>query len=534
MSSDERAVTLGNPAGDTGGGSRKSDLGGVSAGRGVLYISIAKIYFMFAGAAIEFALPSILGRFGFGAYGFINQWASNVNNVVVTGTIQAVSRYTAADPERADDVKAAGLRMHLMLGLPLAILLALSAPLWAYLAHDPGKTGLLSLAPAVVGCYAFYTVFVGSANGTRQFHKQAALDMTSATLRAGGIIGAALLGLGVFGVIAAWVAVSGAMLVIAAIVVGLPRGNLRAGQVAPMARFLGGLALYLIILNFLMSADQFLLKRLSAEWFHAHPEWLATHGGGADAATQADGQVGFYRAVQTFARLPYQLMLAVTFVIFPLVSRSTFEGDAEKTRGYVRTTMRYSLIAAGAMGVALAANSTGILSVPYPREYAVEGGLALLILALGNVAFALFSIGGTILNGAGRTGDTIVVAAATLVLLVVGLWIGIPRCHPGAEMLTVCAATSAAAMVLAAAGTGWQLLRRFGAFVPLLTIARVVLAGAAAIAVGQKLETHGKIMALAELVLAALIYAAVLVGTRELGRADLGMVIGALRKRRPS
>jgi stage V sporulation protein B len=301
-----------------------------------------------------------------------------------------------------------------------------------------------------------------------------------------------------------------------------------------MARFLGAVALYLILMNLVMSADQLLLKRLSTEWFHAHPDWLLAQGAdpaalGEAAARQADGQVGYYRAVQNLARLPYQLMIAVTFVVFPLVSRATFERDAARTRGYIRTTMRYSLIVAGLMGVALAASSTEILGVPYAAEFKV-GGTALLFLALGNVAFALLSIGGTILNAAGRTSDAVTLVALTLALLVTGLFVGIPRAEPGAELLAVCAGTTASAMVLGAAGSGWLLSRRFGGSLPAATLLRVLVAAAVAIAVGQTLQTSGKLMALGELALAALLYAGVLVVSGEVRRDDVSAFARVFRR----
>jgi stage V sporulation protein B len=493
-----------------------------NAGRGVLFIAGAKVYFMMAGAAIEFALPWLLGRFAYGAYGVVAQWVSNVNNVVVTGTIQAVSRYTTADPAKASDVKAAGVRMHALIGLPLALLFAAGAPLWASVVHDPSKTGLFALSAAIIALYAFYSVFVGSANGTRQFHKQAALDVTFMTLRAGSIIGAAALGLGVWGAIGGWVGAASAILVIAIFVVGAPAG-LRGGTVAPMARFLGGVALYLLLMNLIMSADQILLKRLSTEWFVAH--------GAADPTVQADGQVGYYRAVQSLARLPYQLMIAVTFVIFPLVSRATFENDAAKTRAYIRATMRYSLIFAGLMGGVLSSNPAAILDVPFQADFAHAGGTALAFLALGNVAFAVFTIAGTILNGAGRTFEAILVAAVTLLALVAGLWIGIPRAEPGHELLAVCGATTSGAMLLGAILSGVLLVRRFGGFLPPLTAARVALAIAAAHGVGRLVGERGPIVTLAGLIAAALAFLTVLLVTRELGRADLDIVKRVLRRK---
>src|SRR5688572_18687067 len=110
-----------------------------SAGRGVLYIAFAKFYFMVAGAIIEFRLPAILSRVVYGAYGSVASTISPVNNVLVTGSIQAVSRFTSQKPETARMVQHAGLRMHLFVGLPIALLFVASAPLVGWIWKDTAK-----------------------------------------------------------------------------------------------------------------------------------------------------------------------------------------------------------------------------------------------------------------------------------------------------------------------------------------------------------------------------------------------------------
>ena len=79
---------------------------------------------------------------------------------------------------------------------------------------------------------------------------------------------------------------------------------------------------------------------------------------GSEAAARL---AGHYQALRTLALLPYQALLVVTFVIFPLVSQSTFVADREATRAYVTQTLRYALILAGAMGIALAAPPAALL-----------------------------------------------------------------------------------------------------------------------------------------------------------------------------
>ncbi len=515
------------------------------AGRGVLYIAFAKLYFMVAGAAIEFRLPAILARTVFGAYAVVSSVVSPINNVLVTGSIQAVSRFTAQRPETARAVEAAGLRMHLFVGLPVALGFIALAPLWAWLLHDMSKTGPLMLAGAIVAGYAFYAVLVGTANGRREFGKQAGLDITFATLRAAGILGLATAGLGLYGAIGGWVAAVAIILTVAMFVVGLP-GRLEPAArvpVRPMLRFFAGVAVYLVLLNLIMFVDQLLLKRLSTEWYRDHGQGLADSldhllpwarevtGFAIEPPALADVQVAYYRAVQNLARLSYQAILAATFVIFPLVSRSTFDADREITRRYVHITLRYSLIFATALAVVMAANPEPLLDIPYAADYAHLGAPALTALALGNVAFSIFAIAGTILNGAGHTREAIISAAVTLAAAAIGNAIVIPMCEPGREVLLAAATTTGCAMVVGAGLAGWFLWQRLGAFLPLASVARVALAVVAALGVGRVIPFTTPLMTLVEAAVVGLVYLVVLVGSRELGRADLAAIVQVRARR---
>lgn len=515
------------------------------AGRGVLYIAFAKFYFMIAGAVIEFRLPAILANTVFGAYAVVSSVVSPLNNVLITGTIQSVSRFTAQKPEMARAVQRAGFRMHLYIGLPVAVAFIALAPAFSWFFYDTSKTGPLMLAGLIAAGYALYAVMVGTANGRRDFHKQAALDITMATLRAVGILGMAMAGFGLYGAIGGWVGAVGVILVVSSFVIGLP-GRAAPGEDAqplqPLVRFFVSVAVYLILLNLLMFVDQMLLKRLVTEWFHDNA--AATHAAfdrvigwapvtiETKAAELADGQVAYYRAVQNLARLSYQAIIAATFVIFPLVSRSTFAADADTTKRYIRTTMRYSFIFATAIAVVFAANPQALLDIPYATDYAVFGAAPLAVLALGNVAFSIFAIAGTILNGAGLTRQAIIVAGVTLVVAVVANAVLIPRFGPGTGVLLACAAATSGAMVFGAVLAGWQLTKHFGAFLPALTLARVAVAIAAALAVGRVLHFTTPLMTLAEACVVGVTFLVVLVITRELTGADLGAVTGVIRRKK--
>ncbi len=516
-----------------------------AAGRGALFLAAGNVYFIFAGFAIQFGLPAVMSRTMFGAYTLVNSIASLFNNVLVTGTMQTVAKFSAQEPDKARAVQSAGLRMHTFLGLGVAIAFIAAAPVVAWGLHDASKTAPLMLAGVIIAGYAFYAVFVGYANGVHEFGKQAGLSVVFATVRAIALIGMAVVGFGVVGVIAGWVAAVGFIMVLAIVWVGMP-GKIAAADrlpVAPMVKFFVGVGIYLVLFNALMFVDTVLLKRLMAEHYAAQvPAYAdavsrvlpwASHAAGyhADVSALADIQVGYYAAVQNLARLSYQILLAATFVAFPLVSHSTFTDDKERTKRYVEVTVRYSLMFGALIAVVMAANPGDVLGLVYAPDFVQRGAAALPLLALGNVAFSLVAIAGAIFNGAGQTMVATLMAALTLVVAIVANYIAIPLAAEGGNALVVAAAVTGGSMVVGAIACGVVLKQRFGAFVPLLSVIRVAIAVAVAMAVGRVLPLHGKIMTLVEGALVAIAYLGVLVATRELGASDLA-AIKAVRKKR--
>lgn len=510
-----------------------------SAGRGVLYIAFAKFYFLLVGMVIQFRLPVILSEAAWGAFSLVNSIASWFNNVAVTGTIQAVSRFAAQNPGQARAVQATGLRMHLRLGLPVSLAFIAGSPVIAWALGDPSKTKPLMLAGFIIGGYSFYAVFIGTANGLRLFHKQAGLDITFATLRAAGLLGMAIAGMGVTGVVGGWVGAVGLILCAAIAWVGLPKQPKGSEKlpVRPMLVYFGKVAVYLLLFNGLMFVDTILLKRIVGDHYVALVPELRKHmplGGYKDAQVATlltDAQVGFYAAAQNLGRVAYQAIIAATFVVFPLVSRSTFTDDQETTKRYVQVTARYSVMFAMAIAVVMAANPTDVLGLLYSPAYAARGSHALVFLAFGNVAFSMLAIAGTILNGAGKSRPAVISAAITLTIAVAGNAVAISMFASSPHVLDVAAAVTGSAMVIGAVIAAFQLQKHFGATMPLTSLVRILIATGVAFAVGRLLPLHGKLMTLVEAAIVAGVFLVVLVASRELGARDL-QAIKAVRQKR--
>ncbi|HTU59539.1 MAG TPA: oligosaccharide flippase family protein, partial [Polyangiales bacterium] len=274
------------------------------AGRGVLLISGSKIYFLIAGYAGQLLLPRLFGKPEvFGLFSTAMSSVSIVNNIIVGATVQVVSKRVSEAVDRSELTLRQALAVQLWLGLGLATLLLTSAGWIANsLLRDPLLTPLFQLSSAVVLAYSLYTAFVGTLNGRQNFRTQAGFDIGYTTLRTGSMLTAAALGYGAVGAFAGFATASSLIVVASALVLGLgKRGepvNYRA-----WVSFMAPLWLYQSCVQVIMQADLALLKRSVAVILQADGATVTA------AAETASRYVAFYRAAQTFAFVPYQLLL---------------------------------------------------------------------------------------------------------------------------------------------------------------------------------------------------------------------------------
>jgi stage V sporulation protein B len=484
---------------------------GVVAGRGAIFIGFAKIYFMVTGSVQQILLPGLLSTAEFGAFAVVNSVVSIVNNTIVQATIQSVSRFTAEDDAHSGAVQRAGLRMQAFLGTFLALAFFFGAPIIARFMKAPEYAAYFRIAAVIPMLYAFYAVFVGTANGLRRFRAQASFDVGFSTAKTILLLGGAVLWK-VTGAFAGFAAAAVFILVVSARAMRQPRH----GEPFPSRRlvpYMAAVGVYAFLLNLALNFDVSLLQHFAAT---------------VDAAA-APATVGAYQALRTLALLPYQALIVITFVIFPLVSRSTFAENREATRAYITQTLRYALLLATAMGLVLGARPGALLSILYKPQYGV-GASALPVLVAGECSLALLGVGCAILNAAGRTRATLSFMALTIAVGAGAAALLIPRATPGAPMLVAAATATSLGMAAGFVASLVYLRARFGAGLPLATVARVAASAAAAILVARFLPGHGKILGLAAIAVVGLVYLVGLVLLGEFTAEDKAKIRRILRR----
>ncbi len=481
------------------------------AGRGTIFITASKLWFMVTGAALMFLLPRLVSVAEVGVYKVVIGLVSVVNAVVVTGTIQTVSKFVSQTPEHAHAIKRKALLLQAMLGGGAATVFALGAPLAASSLNDSSLTPYLRLAALITASYTFYAVFVGVLNGRKDFLRQAGLDAFYSTAKVVLIVAFTVAtGYTLTGAIGGFAAAAFTVLVAAALVVGIGgRAGASPVGLGALLRFQLALIAFLLVNNLLMKTDLLIVKATIS------PDPLV-----------ASSAAGAYGAALDFAYIVFQIILSITFVVFPLVSEATFRDEIEVVRGYVRETLRATLVIAALPAALFSANAAEVLRLVYPPEYAA-GGPALRIVAVGMLSFAVITVLTSVISSGGRPWISVAIVACTLVLDA-----GLNLSLIPAFGLAGAATATTVAMFAGAASCVVYVRANYGARLPLVSIARVGLVAGVVYAASlllpsdalfERLGLSGlavRAAVMAEFSVMGLVYLAGLVATGEIGKTE--------------
>ena len=479
-------------------------------------IAGAKAYFIVTSYAVQLLLPRIFGEAKeFGLYSATMSGVAILTNVLIVATIQSVSKFVSEDESRAAVTLRQGLRIQALVGGTLGLAVFLFAPTIASVLLDRQLTPLLRIASVVVFAYALYAAIVGSLNGRHLFAQQARLDVAFSTLRTAGILVGAGLGLGALGAVAGFATAAASIVTISLIWIGFGKRG-RPEEKIRRRRWLGFMApiwTYQICLNGILLIDLQVLKRTATEI--AYQSAVSAQA----AVDLANQYVGYYRAAQTFAFVPYQLIISMTFIVFPMISKATSIGNREAARTTIQHAMRLSLLLLLLVAAPISGAAQGVMRLAYPPEY-LAGAPALSILIFGVAAFALFAVSATAISGAGKPTLAAAIAAVSLVTVIVANRVLILRAGIGEQSLLAAATGTTMGRGVALVLSAWVIHRLFGVFIPFGTWFRSALAAVAGYGAAAAVPHDSPAMAIIALLLGFLSALGMLVVTRELGPND--------------
>lgn len=485
---------------------------------GGAWLGLAKLWFLVAGYALNVALTHWVEESLYGQYQTVARAVAVPNMVIIYTIMFAVSRPLSAQLEDGLPAYAAirrkGFRLALGLGVIATAMTLALAPTLARWWDDPSLTEPLWVVAPISLVYALYAVNVGTLNGTRRFSRQAALDITMATLKAGFMATAALLALGLAPIVGGFTLAAVAALLLSFVLVGRrragaegsaegsPEGSPEGSTAAPkMAGFAAALILFTAALNLLQSVDLLVLSSYS------------------ETAARKDA-VGYYSSAQLVAWVPYSLMNAVALVAFPFVASLAGRGDDARTQGYVRATVTTTLTLLACLSAVVAAAAPEVQALLFPGAYATAAThLRLLVFGFSGYSFA--NTIAWICNSAGNRRAALALVGLPLVTVVPLTLLLCPDQHAeGAATAVIVAGT------LAVVGGLVGLRVAFGVGVPWAHLAKLALAVGVVLGLGHVVAVPtagllGKLAILGKLALLGVAFVVVVLGTRAVTLAQL-------------
>ncbi len=405
-----------------------------TAGKGFLFITGAKVYFLFTSTLVLLTLPRLFGSPAlFGLYRVVNGILNVLTMVFVTATIQVASRFTSST-DSPYGVLRVGFKAAALIAIPVVILLiGLSGSLSTGLLHDSQAQLPLIVASGVVLCYAFYAVVIGVINGMKRFGVQASFDISFATIKTGLILGLVAAGTGVVGAFAGFSTAAFLILIAAIFVAGrLPRTKTMPDSLSlgKYLLFAAPLIAYFFVLNLFLQGDVIALKSIGflpiqAAFSHASRAMglFFAHFGlapGRDllaglSAARASAIAGIFGAAKNVAMIPYQAVISITFVAFPFVSKASSMGDAHIAGKQASAALRAALLLSGLSVAVLGASPDYLLGLLFGHAYAAAGPFLTPTL-MSVLLFAFMFVTNSLLVGIGRPGLALWAGIAALVV----------------------------------------------------------------------------------------------------------------------
>lgn len=498
------------------------------AGRGGLALSLAKVYFVGLGLVQQVVLSWLL-RDAYGALRGALSPASITYNAAVSASMFGMSRAVShAAPHEVNAVVRRGLLAHAGLGLGLGLLFWCAAvPLGAVL-HSEYLVPYFRWLSVVVAAYTVYAAFVGVLNGQRRFVAQAAMDVIAATLRTLALVlgGYAAVRSGVAsavtGSLVGFALMSLVMTLVAASVVGVGVGGATSHSLRRQYQFVLPVMGAQLLLNLLLQADTNTLRAAATR---------AAEQAGLPV-TNADLLVGSYNAGQLFAFLPYQLLSALTFLLFPLLAKSQARGDDATVRRAVEQGCRIALLVVGLIVGVTAAVPDPLLRLVFPPQFAEIGASSMRLLCIGMGALALFGVFGAVLNGLGQQWTGLKLTAAGLALVLVANVALVRHAEFGSDLLNRTAIATSVAVTLTAVAAALVVKQLTGGGVSWRALFRVVCAVTLCVVLGSRIGAAGRLQTVLWSVGLGLTYVASLVALRELTKEDWLALLGLLGRRR--
>jgi len=284
----------------------------------------------------------------------------------------------------------------------LTVIFYILAPLIAKVFNDTSLTPLFKISALVIPAFAISSFHVLYFNGLKYFKAMTAMKIARGIFRIAWIVGLAyFIGLNgaLYGSILAPLSVFVVAIIIEAFFIKAEESErTRTREVYSYKKiftYAGGFILFLVFYEFYIRADMYLIK----------------------AITGSDVNTGLYNAAFTIALIPYYVMFALTFILFPTMSDLAKKKDHMQIQKILKKVILFLFAILVPSAIFMALVPEFLVTIFFGDKFMAAAPLIPYMLG-GTIFITIFFVLASVFNGASMTR---IPASITAIALLFGI-----------------------------------------------------------------------------------------------------------------
>lgn len=374
-----------------------------------LFLLFAEFIYNISAYIIKSGLGHNLGVSEYGRYSIVISFTTMLIVLIGRGIPTAMNKRISEyrdNPGKILGIRKTSAKLQLNIILSLTILFFLSSPLIAKIFGDTSLTNLFRLSSLLIPSFALSSFHVSYFNGLKKFKMMTILKSSRGIYRVLFIIIGAFL-YGIYGAIAGAILAPFTVYLTAIFLEKVYTKKTTAELIHYESKDILSYAYtfmsFLLFYEFFTRVDLYLIKALLND----------------------DRLTGLYDSAMTLAMIPYYGVFALTFILFPTMSKLTKTNDLEKIKKLILKVSIFLISSLGFSMIVLFFFSDVFMQILFGVEFSEASELIPLMLG-GTFFGSFFYIFASILNGAGHTKITSYIVAVALMMSIIANTILIP------------------------------------------------------------------------------------------------------------
>lgn len=335
-------------------------------------------------------LGRMLGVADYGRYslviGFTTMIILLAGRSIPTAMMKRISENLGNWP-RIRAIRRSAAFLQIIIITSLTIIFYILAPLIAQVFNDATLTPLFKISALVIPAFAISSFHVLYFNGLKYFKAMTAMKIARGIFRIAWIVGLAyFIGLdgALYGSILAPLSVFVIALIIEAFFIKEEESEHMPKQETysykKIVAYAGGFILFLVFYEFYIRADMYLIK----------------------AITGSDINTGLYNAAFTIALIPYYVMFALTFILFPTMSDLAKKKDRTQIQDIIKKVLLFLFVILVPSAIVMSLMPEFLITLFFGDKFIAAAHLIPLLTG-GTIFITIFFVLASVFNGAGMT-----------------------------------------------------------------------------------------------------------------------------------